>query len=396
MEFDKKKLSQMMLLITFAIFLFAALENMDKVLGAARWFLGMCSPFLLGACIAFVINVPMRFIENKLLKKCANSGLKRIFALVLSWVGILGVLTFAIGIIAPQMGSSLDSLALAFRQFGSNIQQWATEKSVQYPTISEFIVSMNVDWATLDWQKLLQAAMSFLNGTGNLLGSTFSIASSVVGAFVNFFIGLFFSVYILLQKEVLGRQIKKLLYATFSQEGVARFLSISRLTQQTFANFITGQCTEAVVLGLMFFITMTIFRFPYAILVGVLIAITALIPIFGAFIGCALGAFFILMVDPIRAAWFIVLFLVLQQIEGNFIYPHVVGNSVGLPAIWVLVAVTIGGSMLGVIGMLVCIPLFSVFYALLRSMTNDRLKKRGIRPSDWEKKDRNLRTNKKS
>lgn len=150
------------------------------------------------------------------------------------------------------------------------------------------------------------------------------------------------------------------------------------MCNETFSNFLSGQVIEAMILGILFFISMTIFRMPYALLIGVLIAITALIPIFGAFIGCILGAFLIVMVNPIQALWFIILFLVLQQIEGNFIYPHVVGNSVGLPSIWVLVAVTVGGSVMGVLGMILFIPLFSVIYSIIREIVNERIKENSI------------------
>ena len=159
-------------------------------------------------------------------------------------------------------------------------------------------------------------------------------------------------------------------------------IEVCSLTYRTFSNFLTGQCVEAVILGTMFVIAMSIFKMPYAWLIGILIAFTALIPIFGAFIGCAIGAFLIFMIDPIQAFWFIVLFLVLQQIEGNLIYPHVVGNSVGLPSIWVLAAVSIGGSLMGIVGMLIFIPIVSVLYALFREVVYLKLKKNNIKMKD--------------
>ena len=155
-------------------------------------------------------------------------------------------------------------------------------------------------------------------------------------------------------------------------------LKVASLSYKTFSNFVTGQCLEAVILGTMFFVVMSILKFPYAMLVGVVIACTALIPIFGAFIGCVVGAFLILVVNPMRAVAFVILFLILQQIEGNLIYPHVVGNSVGLPSIWVLMAVTVGGNLMGVVGMLVFIPLTSIIYALFRQTVHRRLKERKI------------------
>ena len=178
----------------------------------------------------------------------------------------------------------------------------------------------------------------------------------------------------MLQKEKLGRQAKKVLFAFVRKGRAEAALEVLALTYKTFSSFLTGQCVEALILGSMFVIAMTLLRLPYALLTGIVIAFTALIPIFGAFIGCAVGAFLIFMVSPVQALIFIVLFLVLQQIEGNLIYPHVVGNSVGLPSIWVLAAVSIGGSLMGIVGMLIFIPLMSVFYALFREVVYIKLR----------------------
>ena len=228
----------------------------------------------------------------------------------------------------------------------------------------------------MDWQNLLQKGIDFFqSGAQIVLGSAFQVAHGIFSGLTTFVIGFVFACYILIQKEKLGTQCKKLLYAYLKEHQAKRVLEIAALTHRTFAKFLTGQCLEAVILGTMFFVAMTIFRFPYALLVGVLIAITALIPIFGAFIGCVVAAFLILMVNPIQAIGFVILFLVLQQLEGNFIYPHVVGGSVGLPSIWVLVAVTVGGSLMGIIGMLIFIPLMSVLYTLLREDVYKRLRK---------------------
>ncbi|MBQ5589571.1 MAG: AI-2E family transporter, partial [Anaerotignum sp.] len=187
-----------------------------------------------------------------------------------------------------------------------------------------------------------------------------------------------FACYILLQQPFLKRQMTKLFYAYLKKEHADEAVRICGLTYRIFSNFLTGQCLEAVILGTMFFIAMTVFRFPFAVLVGVLIAFTALIPIFGAFIGCGVGAFLILTVDPKQALFFIIMFLIIQQLEGNLIYPKVVGGSIGLPAIWVLAAVSLGGSLFGVVGMLVFIPLVSVFYTLLKENVNKRLAEKQI------------------
>lgn len=218
----------------------------------------------------------------------------------------------------------------------------------------------------------------FTSGAGSVLDSTISAAKSIINGITTFFIAFAFAIYILMQKEKLQVQSQKVLFAFVRKGRAEAVLEVLSLTYQTFSHFLTGQCVEAVILGCMFVVSMAIFKLPYALLIGIVIAFTALVPIFGAFIGCFVGAFLIFMVDPMKAVAFIVLFLVLQQIEGNLIYPHVVGNSVGLPSIWVLAAVSIGGSLMGVVGMLVFIPVVSVFYALFREIVYLKLKKQKI------------------
>lgn len=225
----------------------------------------------------------------------------------------------------------------------------------------------------------------FLHFYNYILDSTFSVAKNIVSSVATFFIAFVFACYILLQKEKLSVQVRKILYAYLPEKKVGTVLAVCSLAYKTFSNFLTGQCVEALILGLMFFVTMSVIRLPYALLVGILIAFTALIPIFGAFIGCVVGAFLILMVAPVKALIFVVMFLVLQQIEGNLIYPKVVGNSVGLPSIWVLAAVSIGGSLMGVVGMLIFIPLVSVVYTLFRGDVYRRLAEKGITEEQTQK-----------
>ena len=229
----------------------------------------------------------------------------------------------------------------------------------------------------VDLDKLLDSVIAFFrNGAGNVLNSTVYAIGSIVNGVTTFVIAFVFACYILLQKEKLGVQVKKVMHAFLKEKWEKRCLKVCTLTSKTFSNFLTGQCLEALILGSMFFVAMSLFKMPYALLVGVLVAFTALIPIFGAFIGCVVGAFLILMVDPLQALFFVIMFLVLQQIEGNLIYPKVVGNSVGLPSIWVLAAVTIGGSLMGVVGMLIFIPLVSVVYTLFRESVYKRLEQK--------------------
>lgn len=378
MEFNRKNMQQLMILITFGIVLFLGLQNLPLLIGVVQTAFRFLLPFLIGCMVAFIINVPMRAIERtlftqKVQQKYAVLGkLHRPLSLLLTLLLIAGLVTLLIFTVTPQLQNSINTLRASLPGFVADLTEWINDIVARYPEIEDYAYELVNTLQSIDWTQQLQHFLDFLRN-GNLLNSTVSVASSIIGGVTNAVIGLIFALYILLQKERLAVQGKKILYAWLPEKHVDTTLGILNLTQRTFSNFISGQCLEACILGLLFFITMSIFRFPYAAVVGVVIAFTALIPIFGAFFGCFIGTFLILIANPIQALWFIVLFLVLQQIEGNFIYPHVVGNSVGLPSIWVLVAVTTGASTMGILGMLINIPLFSVFYALIRRYTYGQL-----------------------
>lgn len=246
------------------------------------------------------------------------------------------------------------------------------EKLTQnYPQLAEKVAELET--LEIDWNMLTESVVDFLkNGAGDVLTSTVSVASGIIGGIVNGVIAFTFALYILAQKEKLEDQGRRIIRAYLPEQAGTRILEVCSMLYKNFSSFITGQCLEAVILGFMFVVSMSIFRMPYALMIGVLIAFTALIPIVGAFIGCFVGAFMILMDNPVQALWFVILFLILQQLEGNLVYPRVMGNSVGLPSIWVLMAVSLGGSLFGIGGMLFFIPLFSTFYALFRESVNKR------------------------
>lgn len=368
MELNQDTVKKLRGLIMFTVIAAVAGVNYRSLLGMAVTLFGMAFPFLLGAAIAFVMNVPMRWIEGKIRpgKPCRW---RRGVSLVLTLVAVTGIVTTVMLVVVPEFFRTLMTLQSSVPAFLADLQDKLTSWFAQYPDVVTYIEQMEVDW-----EQLMQGVVGFLTtGAGSLLNTTFSAAKSIVSGVTAFGIGLVFAIYILLQKETLGRQTSKLVRACLPQQLADNVLRTARLAESIFSSFLTGQCVEAVILGMMFFITLSVLRMPYELLIGVLIAFTALIPIFGAFIGCAVGAFLILMVSPMQALAFICVFLVLQQLEGNLIYPHVVGNSVGLPSIWVLVAVTLGGSMMGITGMLIFIPLVSVFYTLLREWVNERL-----------------------
>ena len=376
MNLDKENLKKIRGLILFTIVVLIVLWKYSLVLDALGFVLGIVFPFLLGGAIAFILNVLEKtlFYNKKTAGKAWAQKLARPLSLVLTILFVLGVISLVIFVVVPKLGSTVYSLGASIQDLVPKVQHWVEELFDN----NKEIVSVNND-VKIDWDKILNGMMQFFkNGAGSVLGSTFTVAKSIVSGMATFVIAFVFACYILLQKERLNIQIRKVMYAYLKKGLVKRVLDVCSLTYKTFSSFLTGQCVEAVILGTMFVIAMTIFRLPYALLVGVLIAFTALIPIFGAFIGCIVGAFLILMDAPMKAVIFVIMFLVLQQIEGNLIYPKVVGSSVGLPSIWVLAAVSIGGSLMGVVGMLVFIPIVSVLYTLLRNNVYGRLDKRGF------------------
>lgn len=376
MDLNKKNMKNIMLLIIVAVLFYVGVQRIDSLAAGFSFVISIVFPFLLGATMAFILNVPMNFMEKKLFSKAKGKikKLKRPVCLVLSILFVVAILWIVLLVVLPEVARTVASLSTNIEVSLMKLQRWAMDIFEDNKQIEVWIASLQ-----FDWDGIIQTVFGFLkNGAGNVLNSTMTVAKTVINSVMNFFVAFVFACYILLQKEKLAIQIRKILYAFFSKKVVIKVLEIASLSYKTFSNFVTGQCCEAVILGTMFFISMSILKFPYALLVGVLIAFTALIPIFGAFIGCFLGTFLIMVADPMKAIAFIILFLILQQIEGNLIYPHVVGSSVGLPSIWVLVAVTVGGSLMGIVGMLIFIPISSVVYALFREMVYKRLKERGI------------------
>ena len=386
MELNKENMRKIRWLIAFAVLLYLGIQNLAVVLKYVKLLWGLLLPFVLGGAMAFVLNVPMSFIERHLFGKVreknnkagkAASKLARPVSLVLSIVFVILLILIVVLVVAPELGTTLVSVVKKVEEDIPLAQKWIT-----YTFNGD---SQIVKWASaieIDPQKILDSIVSVLkNGADNLVSSTITVTMGIVSMAVNFAIGFVFACYVLLQKEKLGKQVLKATYAILPVKVVEYQSHVCTLASKIFASFITGQCIEAVILGSMFFVTMTIGRFPYAMLIGVLISFTALIPVFGGIIGCWVGFFLILMVSPLKAFMFLGLFVILQQIEGNLIYPHVVGNSVGLPAIWVLVAVTLGGNLMGIVGMLIFIPLVSVLYTLFREWVYARLDKKKVKIS---------------
>ena len=355
MELNKKTMQRIMLLITFAVLLFWGLYNISAVTKVLGKLLDLLSPLLLGICIAFVLNLMMAALERLWDRALAkwdsrwSRKLKRPVCLTLTIVLFIGIIFAIFFILIPRLEEAGSTLVANIPTYVTQIQAWwenlsafGAEHGVTLPELS------------LDADSVKNTITGFLQEKGDsVVNTTMNITASIVGALVNFLLALVFSLYLLAQKETLLAQSKRLL----------RLLSLSN---NAFSSFVTGQVTEAFILGTLCCLGMLILRLPYALPVSVIIATLSLIPIFGAWIGAATGAFLIVFQSPIKALTFLIFLLILQQVEGNLIYPKVVGKSVGLPGLWVLAAVTLGGGAFGVLGMLLGVPVCSIVYSLVQ------------------------------
>ena len=379
MQIDKKTIRKLFWVAVGAIFVYWALHETDRFKLLWGDITGIVSPFVIGAVLAFVLNVPMRAIERNL-KFIKNPGVRRAGSLVLTLLFIVLVLIGIVRLLIPQISETIALLIPKLTEFFLRMEDRIYVFLGANPELLEWVYA-NTNLESLDWAGLVQQAVTILkNSVTVIAGGAFSAVGTVAGVIVNALIGLVFSLYCLAQKEILARQGRRVLYA-FTPEKIAdEVIRVFRLTNVTFSNFISGQCLEAVILGGMFAVGMALLKLPYIVLISVLIAVSALVPYVGAFLGCVIGTFLILVNDPFQAVVFLALFLILQQIEGNLIYPKVVGTSIGLPGMWVLVAVTVGGGLMGIMGMLVMVPAVSVLYALLREITYKRVEQRQIDP----------------
>lgn len=377
MTIDKKLMHRIFLLIAGGIAFGWLLLDTDRAKAVFVGIWQLLSPFVLGAGIAFIFNVPMRIIENQL-DGMKRVGLRRILAIALTILFLVLIIMFVFELLIPQIRLTVASLSERIPGFIERTANSLMKLMEENPELSAWIQEQ-LDLESLDWKTLLKDALTLLGTRINqAIGGAVNVIGNVAGAIIDIVVAIVFAMYCLSRKEILARQGRRILYSLLPEHWADETVRVLRLTNSTFSNFISGQCLEACILGCLFAVSMALFKMPYISLVSVIIALTALIPVVGAFVGCILGAFFILVNNPIQAVAFVALFLVLQQIEGNLIYPRVVGTSVGLPGMWVLVAVTVGGDLMGIGGMLIMIPLASVLYTLAREFTNKRLTERGI------------------
>lgn len=376
------------MLIAGGILLLVGLQNLPVVWKTARALFYLVSPVLIGICAAFILNVPLRLIEEKLFAPLNRKNnalwnkLRRPVCLLLTLLLIGGLLFVVLFLLVPELKRTIDVLIDNFPQYLATLQGWLENLLSGLNLSPDLLGGFQIDWSAAG-----QMISDFLrNGSGgDILNTTMDITTSIVSGLFNFAMGLVFAIYMLLQKEKLCKQVRRTVYAFLPEKNADRLTEIGVLSNRIFSGFVSGQFTEAVIIGVLCYIGMKLFRMPYASMISVLVGFTALIPIFGAFIGTAVGAFLIVMVSPIQAVWFVIFIIVLQQLEGNLIYPHVVGTSVGLPSIWVMFAVLMGGATSGVVGMLVSVPVCSVLYCLLGQTVAQRLRKKALL-GRWDKK----------
>lgn len=377
METKTKSIKKAMFLIFFAVFIWWLFDNVKFIGIGINLFFDILSPFIIGLVIAFILNKPMSFIEHNLFVKIIPSDrlkdkYKRPISFFMTLTLFIVVLGIVLMIVIPNLIGAGEELTEKLPKYLANIQDYIKNSSIKHATINDWILGIN-------FNEISDNAYTFVKGGFlNWLGSTFTVFSSVVGGIISTGLGFVFAIYFLLQKEELILSVKKLIYATFPLNIADRVVYIGTITSESFSQFLTGQTLDALALGGLFFISMLILKFPYAVMVSTIIAISAFVPIVGSFVGLVIGAFLIFVETPKMAGFFIVLFLVLQQVEGNLIYPKIVGKASGLSSIWILAAVTLGGSLMGIIGIILFVPLFSVLQKLLTEYTEKRLKEKGV------------------
>ena len=387
MELNKSTMLKIFFLCVCVILVFLGFQHLDIVFSFLTWLLGVLTPFIIAGCCTFFLNVPLKAIEKVLFRSKDGQPVgkfkekaRRPIAIALSIGIFITIISVFLTIIIPEIVNSLAMIAESIPGFVQSVQ----EQTVKIGEESEFVQQI-LDMDIIDWSSITNFAINFLqDNAGNMVSSAMTVITSIVSTAVNIFLGVVISIYTLMRKEKLSSDLKKLVYSIFPMKAADFIVELGHLANQSFYNSITGQMTECIIIGSLTALGMTIFGFPYAALVGVLIAILSWIPMFGVGIGIVIGALFLLTTDPMQALWFVVFMICLQQIEGNFIFPRVVGSNMGLPPLIMVSAITLFASFFGLIGLLVCGPVTSVFYTLVKRFVYTKIQERQIPPEKYE------------
>ncbi|MCI9304583.1 AI-2E family transporter [Clostridium sp.] len=360
-------------IVTYVVVLVYAIFNFSNLISGVKSIIGIISPFIVGIAIAFVLNLVMKIFEEKIFNFLSDKKykkylkFKRPLSVFFTFITVFLIILSLISFIIPQLIDSISKLTNAVPSYMKSFEIFISK----YVTHTEILNTV--------WNNFLSAWKEVIQFTGQVLASSLTSVVNITVGFTsglfNFILSIIFSIYMLLNKEDLQLGMKKVLYSFIRKSFADRVIRLGKISNEVFSSYIGGQFIEAIIIGVLCFIGMIILRMPYSLLISVLIAVTALIPIFGAFIGTIPSAFIILIIDPMKAIWFIIFIIVLQQVEGNLIYPKVVGGSIGLPPIWVMLAMIIGGNAFGFIGILLGIPIFSVVYKVFKEIVDKRLKK---------------------
>lgn len=374
MEFKNNKIKDYIFLSTYIVLLIFFFINIKDIMNFLYKFLGILKPFIWGIAIAFILNIPVKLIEKNLGNSKFFKGMKRSFSITLTFLFFILAITLFILFVIPQLLSSISTLMNSIPEYLSQFEKFLEVNAINNSQ-SQVMMQNIINELLNMWKEILKVTSQIV---GTSLGYLLDFTLGITYGVINFFLALILAIYMLASKEILISQLKLIIYAFVSKNKADRIIELGKMCNEMFSKFILGQCTEALVIGVLCFIGMIILKMPYALLISVVIGVTALIPVFGAFLGTIPSAFIILIIDPIKALWFIIFIIVLQQLEGNLIYPRVVGSSIGLSALWVMFAMIVGGSLFGIIGMLIGIPIFGVVFKILKRVANRKINERGI------------------
>ena len=367
-----KKISKWLIgVVTVCILIYLGVQNINAVADAVSWILGLILPLILGVFFALILNVPLRFFETHIWRKTGKPKLQKLrrpVAFIVSLVVILAAISGVVWLVIPELVDAIKVISQSIIALIDDLSTMDQAALAELPFGNALL--------SIDWDELLSSLQNWLkNQSGNIMDTAFGTIGSIVGGVVNFFLAFIFAVYVLFGKEKLKKQATRLIQAWLPPKFSSWVIHAASVSNTSFRNFVSGQTLEAVILGSLCMIGMLILRLPYAPMVGALVGVTAFIPIIGAWIGAIVGAFMIFTVDPIKTVIFVAFLLILQQLEGNIIYPRVMGSRVNLPGMWILAAVTIGGGIAGPIGMLLSVPISSTIYVLVREATEKREQK---------------------
>lgn len=374
MEFKNNKIKDYIFLSTYIVLLIFFFINIKDIMNFLYKFLGIIKPFIWGIAIAFILNIPVKLIEKNLGNSKFFKGMKRSFSITLTFLFFILAITLFILFVIPQLLSSISTLMNSIPEYLSQFEKFLEVNAINNSQ-SQVMMQNIINELLNMWKEILKVTSQIV---GTSLGYLLDFTLGITYGVINFFLSLILAIYMLASKEILISQLKLIIYAFVSKNKADRIIELGKMCNEMFSKFILGQCTEALVIGVLCFIGMIILKMPYALLISVVIGVTALIPVFGAFLGTIPSAFIILIMDPIKALWFIIFIIVLQQLEGNLIYPRVVGSSIGLSALWVMFAMIVGGSLFGIIGMLIGIPIFGVVFKILKRVANRKINEKGI------------------